>query len=71
MVSVAEWFRRNTVDVVYVGSNPTTHPKYTSCEASKSRGELIIIFKKYRLIFLYYNKVVKSWCKSWYLTMRV
>ena len=27
MVDVAEWFRRNTVDVVYVGSNPTIHPK--------------------------------------------
>ena len=27
MVTVAERFRRNTVDVVYVGSNPTSHPK--------------------------------------------
>ena len=27
MVIVAERFRRNTVDVVYVGSNPTSHPK--------------------------------------------
>ena len=28
MVSVAEWLRRNTVDVVYVGSSPTAHPLY-------------------------------------------
>ena len=30
MVAVAEWFRRNTVDVVYMGSNPIGHPKIMS-----------------------------------------
>ena len=26
MVGMPEWFRGHTVDVVYVGSNPTAHP---------------------------------------------
>ena len=29
MVFVAEWFRRGFVGPVYVGSNPTEHPKQT------------------------------------------
>ena len=28
MVNVAEWFRRRIVVPVYVGSNPTVHPKF-------------------------------------------
>ena len=27
MVTMPEWFRGHTVDVVYVGSSPTSHPK--------------------------------------------
>lgn len=33
MVSMPEWFRGHTVDVVYIGSNPITHPNITSMSA--------------------------------------
>ena len=41
MVAVAEWFRRNTVDVVYMGSNPIGHPNYNIlCFKAKKRLNL-------------------------------
>ena len=32
MVNMPEWIRGHTVDVVYIGSNPITHPKIREVE---------------------------------------
>ncbi len=46
MVTMPEWFRGHTVDVVYVGSSPTSHPKSLDMTESEKRWEALGITKE-------------------------